>query len=48
MQYNNGNLHPVLANYAKDIFIGLIFLIKNYFKQWPRFLFSFCLLDLFD
>ena len=26
MQYNNGNLHPVLAYYTKDMFIGLGFL----------------------
>ena len=28
---NDGNLHPVLANYAKDIFIGLGFFKKKLF-----------------
>ena len=31
MQENNGNLNPVLADYAKDIFIGLGFLNKKLF-----------------
>ena len=31
MQENNGNLHPVLAYYAKDIFIGLGFFKKKIF-----------------
>ena len=29
MQQNDGNLHPVLADYAKDIFIGLSFFNKK-------------------
>ena len=31
MQWSDGNLHPVLADYAKDIFIGLDFFKKNSF-----------------
>ena len=31
MQQNDGNLHPVLADYAKDIFIGLGFFNKKLF-----------------
>ena len=41
MQKNNENLHPVLADYAKDIFIGLGFSNKilfhgmNTFSRFP-------------
>ena len=31
MQQNNGNLYHVLADYAKDIFIGLGFFNKKLF-----------------
>ena len=31
MQQSNGNLHPALADYAKDIFIGLDFFNKKLF-----------------
>ena len=38
-----GNLHPVLAGYEKDIFTRLGFFNEKLFKEWPRFLFPFCL-----
>ena len=31
MQQNNGNLHPVLADYPKNILVGLGFLNKKLF-----------------
>ena len=52
MQKNNENLHPVLADYAKDIFIGLGFSNKilfygmNTFSRFPFCL--FCLISSYE
>ena len=40
-------LNPVLADYAKEIFIFIVSLTKNHFKEKPRFLSHFCLFALF-
>ena len=53
MQQNNENLHPVLADYAKDIFIGLGFFNENIILWNDRvffFLFvcSFCFISLYE
>ena len=47
MQENNGNPNPVLADYAKDIFIGLRFFNKKAILKNDHVFFPFCLFILF-